>query len=268
MVEDAVAGHGIWHGTMGHGARRAVLIHCSLATAAAWAPLMARLGDRITATVFDLPGHGRSADWRGGDDYQAETVAIAAALAAPGPVDLVGHSFGATAALRLAVESPDLVRSLTLIEPVYFAATQGTPAYARHQAAMAPFEAALAAGDRDEAARIFTSIWGSGRPWDRLAPADRKALSDRIHLIPAAAPDLEGDRAGVLATGRIEALCCPVLLIDGAQSPPVIADIHRHLAGRLPGAQCVTVAGAGHMVPITHPDEVAAALAALLDAAA
>jgi lipase len=38
------------------------------------------------------------------------------------PVDVIGHSFGGTVALRLAVERPDLVRSLVLIEPVFVAA--------------------------------------------------------------------------------------------------------------------------------------------------
>ena len=45
------------------------------------------------------------------------------------PIDVIGHSFGATVALRLAVEQPEKVRSLTLIEPVFFAvAGQDVPA--------------------------------------------------------------------------------------------------------------------------------------------
>lgn len=45
-----------------------------------------------------------------------------AALGAP--VDVIGHSFGATVALRLALERPELVRSLVLVEPVLFAAAK------------------------------------------------------------------------------------------------------------------------------------------------
>ena len=57
---------------------------------------------------MDMPGHGQSADWDGRHEYQT-LVAQAAAACCDGPTHLIGHSFGATAALRLAVERPKLV---------------------------------------------------------------------------------------------------------------------------------------------------------------
>jgi lipase len=65
---------------------------------------------------------------------------------------------------------------------------------------------------------------------------------------------------------RLESLGVPVLLIEGGASPPVIGAIHAELARRLPMATRLSVAGAGHMVPITHPEPVAAAIAAHLNA--
>jgi pimeloyl-ACP methyl ester carboxylesterase len=77
--------------------------------------------------AFDLPGHGRSADWDGASDYHHLSTQIAASFLTE-PVDLIGHSFGATVALRLAVEQPQKLRSLILIEPVFFAvAAQDSP---------------------------------------------------------------------------------------------------------------------------------------------
>ena len=108
---------------MGRGPRPAVAIHCSLAHSGAWRGLSKALGDMLTLTAFDLPGHGRSGDWGPEDgEVQTLTTRIAETFVTAPPMDIIGHSFGATAALRLAMERPDLVRSLVLYEPVFFAA--------------------------------------------------------------------------------------------------------------------------------------------------
>ena len=58
-----------------------------------------------------------------------------------------------------------------------------------------------------------------------------------------------------------------MLLISGAESPPVIHAIADALAGRLPDVGRANVPGAGHMLPITHPDEVAGLIGVNLDRA-
>ena len=83
----------------------------------------------------------------------------------------------------------------------------------------------------------------------------------RIGLIVAADPALEGDTAGLLGHGRLEALGVPVLLIEGQRSPPVIGVIQSELARRLPQARRVVIEGAAHMVPVTHAMQVAALIA-------
>ena len=249
------------------GARAATLIHCTLGSAKGWAPLLAALGASLDggleARAFDLPGHGAAPDWDGQGDYQAAALERARA-ATPEPAVLIGHSFGATVALRLALERPDLARALVLIEPVLFDAAKGSPAYADHQARFAPFVAAMERGDRAEAARLFMAIWGDGTPWAALPAALRDRLAAQIGLVVAGAPALEGDCHGSLAPGALEGLTCPVLLIDGADSPPIIAAIHDRLAARLPDVARLSVPGAGHMVPLTHAPQVARAIADFL----
>ncbi|MEL6690925.1 MAG: alpha/beta fold hydrolase, partial [Pseudomonadota bacterium] len=148
------------------GEGRCLLIHCSLSHSGT----LARLAEALPggARAFDLPGHGDGPAWDGGD-YQAQAVAMAkAACPAPGPV--FGHSFGGTVALRFAVENPDLVTSLTLVEPVFFAALRlhDAEAYAAHRATFAAIEERLETGNFHEAAELFTTMWG-GAPW-RLMP--------------------------------------------------------------------------------------------------
>ncbi|EKE44153.1 hydrolase, alpha/beta fold family protein [Oceaniovalibus guishaninsula JLT2003] len=244
----------------GQGPRAALLLHCSLARGRAWAPVAARLDDLLQMTMPDLPGHGGS-DWDGAD-FQRRATEVAATFC-DGPADLIGHSFGATVALRLAVERPETVRSLTLIEPVFFAAARGTPEHAAHEARMAPFAAALAQGCDRAAARAFIGVWG-GAPWDAMSDAQRDDMTARIGMVAAQRPGIEEDSGGVLTPGRLEAVGAPVLLIRGSRTQPVMAAIHARLAHRLPDTREVVVDGAGHMVPISHPDAVAGAIRAFL----
>jgi pimeloyl-ACP methyl ester carboxylesterase len=243
----------------GRGEGAAVLIHCSLGQSSLWEGVAQRLEHALAMTAFDLPGHGRSGDWQGPGDVQAQAVAMAADLI-EGQADLIGHSFGATVALRLAAERPALVRSLILIEPVFFQLLpEDRPdLIARHDAEMADYTAAAARGDWAEAARLFTAKWGDGRPWDSLSVAQQETLARRIRVVEAASAVIRADGGDVLRSGALGRLAVPVLLVEGAKSPEYIAAINAGLAARIPGARRVVIPGAGHMAPVTHPAAVAA----------
>ena len=106
--------------SFGEGPRRALAIHCSPAHSGSVTGLMGALSDQLTAIAYDLPSHGKSSDWDGTGDLHDVATNMGRALLTE-PMDLIGHSFGATVAMRLGMEHPELVRSLTMIEPVYFA---------------------------------------------------------------------------------------------------------------------------------------------------
>jgi lipase len=261
------------HRAWNKGGDRAVLaLHCSLAHAGAWSG-MAEALDGVTLTAIDQIGHGRAPDWDGRADMHGcaalAAIAMAEDIGRGTPVDLMGHSFGATVCLRIALERPDLVRSMTLVEPVLFAAARaaGHAAYPpfriRHQA----LAAHLAAGRRRDAAVDFHGYWGSGEHFDDLAPRMQTYILDRMHLIPAQNDVLLEDSAGLLQYMGLESIGVPVLLVEGAQSPPIIAGVHAELARRLPQATRLSVAGAGHMVPITHAAALAPAVMAHLASA-
>ncbi len=247
-----IAGHAVHHVTVGTGAPVA-MIHCALAKHDRLLPLAKAIGGQVT--LFDMPGHGRSGDWDGKQDYQT-LVTDAAASFCDGPIHLIGHSFGATAALRLAVERPDLVDRLTLIEPVYFAAAKGTPEHVAHAKAFRPFVGAMLRGDEEQAAQVFNDLWGA-TPWKDIPARLRKYLTDRIHLIVAGAAPIEEDAAGITSPERLGDLTIPVTFIRGAATQPVVAAIHERLAAHIPNATDHVVPGAAHMLPITHMAEVA-----------
>lgn len=245
----------------------ALMLHCSLAHSGAWSEVAARLGGVLDMTAMDLPGHGRSPPRDPGRDFHDQATEAARA-ALPEGAHVVGHSFGATVALRLALEGV-AAASLTLIEPVLFAAARevGAPAHEAHVAAFGPVLRAFEAGDHEGATRRFAATWGDGRPWDGLPEGLRAYQTERIALVFAGGPALDDDAAGLLAPGRLEALGVPTLLIEGARSPEVVAAIQHRLTERLARAHRVVIEGAGHMAPLTHPDAVADAIRAHVEAA-
>ena len=229
-------------------------LHCSLARHEALLPLVQAAG--LEAVMPDLLGHGRSPDWDGQVDYQSANVDALLPLI-DRPMHLLGHSFGGTLALRIAVERPDLVTRLTLIEPVFFAVARGHPGFARHVGDFTPIRDAVAAGALDNAARLFHEAYGMG-DWDSLPAPMRRSFAKRMPLVTAAAPAIQDDVHGLIP--RLGAVTMPVTLIRGSLSQPVIAEIHDGLLAALPDATDHVISGAGHMAPITHLAKVAAVL--------
>lgn len=243
-------------------------IHCSLAHAGAWRGLAAVVGDALTLHGFDLPCHGLSGDWDGQGDMHDTATAMARAVLddlGAGPVDVIGHSFGATVALRLAIEAPALVRTLALYEPVYFApAFADDPGFAeRYRADTASFDAALDAGNHTAAARAFNATWADGPDWEKIPAQTRAYMVARIRFVRASGPFLVDDSAGLLAPGRFAQATAPTLVMAGARSAWA-APVNTAIARRLPHARQITLDGVGHMGPITHPQAVAQAWDSLL----
>ncbi|WGR59406.1 alpha/beta hydrolase [Paracoccus ferrooxidans] len=242
--------------------RPALALHCMMGNAVYWGPIAEALRDRVRISAPDLPGHGQSPDWPGGTpDYHTAVTRAAAALI-DRPLDLIGHSMGATVALRIAVAAPEAVRSLTLIEPVLFAAAPE----AQNDALMEDVAARLAAGEDTEAARAFLGIWG-GIDWDSQTAAGKARLARQIHLVQASNQALRQDSANILRPEGLEAIDAPVLIVMGEDSPAVIPAIADALAARLPDVARARVPGAGHMLPITHPRQVAELIGLNLDRA-
>ncbi|MFC0342268.1 alpha/beta fold hydrolase [Paracoccus niistensis] len=242
-------------------ARPALAIHCMMGSGRAFDPMARRLGGKVDLTAFDLPSHGRSEAWRpaGGEDYHTTVTRIAEGLLGTGPVDLIGHSLGGTVALRLAVAAPQRVRSVTLIEPVLFAASRSGRALDSALSALA------AAGKMEEAARLFLDVWGAPGGFEALPRSLQQAAVELMPLVLETDAALSADAHGILRRGQLEGVTAPTLLIAGADSPAVMGEILDALAARLPNARRATVPGAGHMVPVTHPTEVTELVAGHLD---
>lgn len=236
---------------------RVILLHAMLGNGRAWAPVVESLAD-CECLCPDLPGHGKTVH-HDGANLQAEAMADIETLAGGTPVHLVGHSFGATAALHYAVRRPSAVLSLTLIEPVYFilAKDAGDPAFDAYLAQMAPYAAAVEAGDAEAAASAFLQVWGGGSGLADLPERARARAVARIHLVAATQATLAGDETpGRLRLAQVSALRMPVTLVRSDGAPRIIPAIHRAIRAQVPQATEVVVPDADHMVALIHPEAV------------
>ncbi len=243
----------------GEGPRDLLMLHCSLAQGAAWKGVAAALPGGLRLTAPDLVGHGGGPPHDPARDLHDQCYEAVLPYLPKGRFDAVGHSFGATLALRLALEMPERVRSLTLIEPVLFAAAKGSGTFASHRTAQIGPGPDLRDEDRLSATRAFLKLWGSGADFDDLPAHQRAYMAARIHLIDASDPALFGDSAGLVP--RLAEVAAPTLLMAGGDCLPVMTAILDRMQAEIPQSSRSTIPGAGHMAPITHPAPVAAAIA-------
>ena len=235
------------------------LIHCALGKAAAWRPFLNALPGSVSPLLIELPGHGLADDWDETRDYADQAAELALDEMPSDAVPLIGHSFGAVVALKIAMERPYRVSSLVLVEPVFFAAVKGRWAHDRLMRDLAPFEKRISAGEVATAVKDFHAVWGE-KPWEDLSSEDKAYLMERIHLVPPGDTLIRDDRPGLLDPGRLEELDIPVTFVDGGESHPVIAEIISTIGDRIPDAEWVTVPGARHMLPLTHPERLVEAV--------
>lgn len=251
----------IFKRTYGTGPRQALALHCSLAHCGAWRGVGLRLGEDVTLTALDFPAHGRSDDCPVGTfPERSHRAAREALMAFDGPVDLIGHSWGGVIAMSLAIAHPDLVRSLSLYEPILTAACPDPDLFLVEGDHMDAVEAHVGRGEHDMAARLFMRVWGDGRPWANLPVEARATFARGIAHVITCQPALRDDVLGLLESGGIDTINTPTVVINGGASPKLAHSVQDAIAARIQRAQRVTIDRAGHMGPITHAADVAAAI--------
>ncbi len=259
MTEASTIPQPLAHRILGTGARKVLALHCTIGFSGAWRALSEKM-DECTFVAPDMLSHGASPDWDREGDFQDRMVEAVLPFLSE-RMDVIGHSFGGTVALRLAVEYPELVRSVTMIEPVLFAiaALDDPETLERQQSDARPVFEAFEQGDEVLAARRFNRMWGDGdgARWDDLPDQTRNAMIRGIHVVQASGSAVM-DRAGLLAPERLARASMPALLIRGALCHQIVPVVNDGLARRLVQGESVVVEGAGHMVPVSHPVETAA----------
>jgi pimeloyl-ACP methyl ester carboxylesterase len=236
-----------------------VALHCSSSHSGQWAALADDLAADFAVFAPDLHGYGRSdALPRDGRAYFERDAAIVTALAAKhgAPLHLVGHSLGGTVALRVALRQPQLVASLTLIEPVQFSILEEIqdPARAEYHDIASRVNALVRLKQPRQAAQAFVDFWVAPGAFQTMDAATRDYV---IATIGRVTDDWAG--CSLVAPGQARladcaALAMPCQIIRGGATRASARAITQALANTIPGATLHEVAGVGHMAAATKPD--------------
>jgi len=170
-------------------------------------------------------------------------------------VNVAGHSMGALIAAGLAVDHPDLVLRLAVLNGVY----RRTP---EARAAVQARAAALAKGAND--IDVPLTRWFSDAPADQAVRAQVAGWLKTVNLLGYAAAYrafANGDLAYAEAWPQIQSPALVLTASGDANSTPEMA---RAMAQAAPMGQAVVIEGHRHMVNLTAPEQVNAALAAWL----
>jgi pimeloyl-ACP methyl ester carboxylesterase len=232
-----------------------LLVHGGMGTIESWQRVWGTLTGRRRVTAMDRRGRGSSGD-TGSYELSSEygdvaTVAAAMAGEQGSPVDVAGHSIGATCVLGAAALGAPF-RRIALYEPP-------GPQAVRNQWAER-VSSMVASGQVGRAAFTFlTEIIG-------LTPREVETLRDAPggrDVLPIVAATLPRE-AHALAAADLPAAARkvrqPVLLMLGTASPPWAAEITRELAAALPAATVTELPGVGHEALDKAPDLLAAGI--------
>lgn len=214
-----------------------------------WFGSFERLAQRHRVIAYDRRGHTRSSGSPSSDLHQhAEDAAALLTQLRAAPATVVGWSIGGVLALDLAMGHPELVRSLVLIEPPLHAKSDFDLGFVLTFARVMLLRRIR--GDR-AAAEAFKRFVDRGS-WNRLPAGAREAM---LKNSPALMADLDAGTGEYLTPAMLQGVTCPVLLLYGTDSPPVLHRPIQRLSAWLPDAEVQVVTGAGHLMQFDQPDQ-------------
>ncbi len=200
------------------------------------APLSAK---GIEVIAYDMRGHGRSSRPDTGyrlSDFVTDLAELLDALDVPGPVHLVGNSYGGTVAFSYAVAHPERVASLFLIE-----AEPATELWSRKMSLLhnkfREFE------QPDEMDRVTAQL---GSYMTRLA----KVTSHKLRVTTMVRDTFSGPW---LSHEQVQSVRCPIIEILGSESDVVD---QAALASLLPHCRTVVVPEQRHLLLMNAPHTV------------
>ncbi|MGA8620556.1 MAG: alpha/beta hydrolase [Candidatus Sulfotelmatobacter sp.] len=267
VIRTADIGHGIALHYMEEGAGTPVIfVHGSLTDGGYWTDQLGPFAKHYRAIAYSRrydypnvnparPGYSAVVD--------AEDLAALIYTLHLGKVVVIGHSYGALAALFLAAKHPEIVRALVLAEPPAISLLAHLPSdKAKAGKAMfediqrwmvVPMQRAFRRGDRDAGIAAFIDyVFNDSHAWEKMPESAREDTLRDAHEWDVMMTT--GTLFPNIEPRTIRRISAPVLLLSGAKSYRFLELITGELARLLPNREIIVLPDAGHQMWYQAPD--------------
>jgi pimeloyl-ACP methyl ester carboxylesterase len=237
-----------------------VLLHGSASGSYSWGPIRSALATSGASTFApDMLGYGKAPAPSDGYGIPEEVDHLKRQIELQGisSFHLVAHSLGSMFGLHLRRALGARVTRMTLIDPVVVSILRepGEEAgYAEMEAQYQRFMAELP--DQASAARVFVEHWSGRGAWDS---AGERARSMIASLAPRLRLEMIATRSDTTGLAFFAEAAPPTTILLGEKTLVAPRATARLLARAL-SATTLVVPGAAHMIPLTHPAAVIAAI--------
>ena len=195
-------------------------------------------------------------------DHAADAAALLDHLDV-GPAHVVGHSIGGAIALQMALDRPETVHTLVLLEPMLT-----VPSVAAFFAKAGPSVAAYAAGDHAAAVAIFLSAV-SGLDWEtcrslieeHVPGGVAQAIEDADTFFGIEVPAFQD---WTLTPEQARTIAQPALSVLGSRTEPLFVEAAQLLRGWLPRVEDCAIEGLGHLLHMQRTEPIAQRMAEFL----
>lgn len=213
-----------------------------------WDPQWPLFSEYYRAVRYDLRGFGASSLPTGPYSHVADFIALTDHLKAR-PAHLVGLSNGGRIALRIAMQQPTLVRTLTLADTALDGYRWSEP-YAQSWRLMAMTGRSDVAKAKRQWLEHELFVPAQAKPEAARALA---AMVDRYsgwHFLNKD-PEVGAQSVG---TAELRSISAPTLVVVGERDLPDFQAIARLVASEIPGASLTMIPGVGHVSNLEDAD--------------
>ena len=233
-----------------------VIVHGGTGDRSRWKPLLPLFSSRFTVCAMDRRGHGES---QAGSNYRLQKEfedVVSVVNSRPGPVFVMGHSYGAVCALEAAFLTKKISK-LVLYEPPL----QDLD----HRAIADRMQSMIRAGEREQALVTFLQEIVMISPTEVAAMKARASWPGRVAGIDIQIREIRAMAGYRFDAKRIGTLSVPTLLLAGSKTAsPQLKKAISGLMDALPNRSLIVFEGQEHNAMDNVPQEFADAVANFL----
>jgi pimeloyl-ACP methyl ester carboxylesterase len=226
-----------------------VLVHGTTADHTRWTPVLPPLEEHFAVYAVDRRGRGGSGD-AASYSIEREFEDVAAVVdSIGGPVDVLGHSYGALCSLEAAMRTMNVGRLVLYEPPLPVGFENVYPPEIVNK-----MEALLAAGDRDGVVMLMLRDVVRMPPHELALLRSVPAWAGRVAAAHTIVREIQAANGGYdFRPERFRSLMTPTLLLLGGDSPAFIRAATESLHGLLPNSRVVVMPDQQHTAMNTAP---------------